>query len=362
MGTQSPLQKRGGAPQIFGPCLLWPNGWMDQDGTWHGGRPQPRRLCVRWGPRLLPKKGAEPPPQFSANFYCAQTAGCITMPLGMEVGLSPGDFVFDRDPAIPPQIGQTAGWIKMALGMGVGLGPGHIVHDGDPDPLPQKKDRSPNFRPIFIVDERLDGSRWHLVWRWASAQATVLYGHPATPPPKRGQRPPISDPFLLSPNGWMNQDGTWHGGGPWSKAHCTRWGPRSPPPKKGQIPQFSAHFYCRRTVGWIKMALGMEVGLSPGDCVIYGDQATPRTEGTPTTTQFLAHVYCGQTAGWMKTPVGTEVDLSPGHNVLDGVPALRETGTAAPSIGPCLLWPRSPISATAELLLLLLSLLFWGRE
>jgi len=21
-------------PQIFGPCLLWTNGWMDQDGTW----------------------------------------------------------------------------------------------------------------------------------------------------------------------------------------------------------------------------------------------------------------------------------------------------------------------------------------
>jgi len=20
--------------QIFGPCLLWPNGWMDQDATW----------------------------------------------------------------------------------------------------------------------------------------------------------------------------------------------------------------------------------------------------------------------------------------------------------------------------------------
>jgi len=28
-------------------CLLWPNGWMDQDGTWRGGRPHPRRLCVR---------------------------------------------------------------------------------------------------------------------------------------------------------------------------------------------------------------------------------------------------------------------------------------------------------------------------
>jgi len=46
-----------------------------------------------------PQKKAEPPPQFSANFYCAQTAGCITMPLGMKVGLSPGHFVFDGDPA-----------------------------------------------------------------------------------------------------------------------------------------------------------------------------------------------------------------------------------------------------------------------
>jgi len=100
------------------------------------------------------------------------------------------------------------------------------------------------------------------------------------------------------------------------------------------------------------MALGMEVGLGPGDIVFDGDPSTPRTEGSPTTTQFLAHVYYGQTAGWMKTPRGTEVDLLPGHIVLDEVPALRETGTAAPHLfGPCLLWPRSPISATAELLL-----------
>jgi len=80
------------------------------------------------------------------------------------------------------------------------------------------------------------------------------------------------------------------------------------------------------------MALGMEVGLGPGDFVFDWDPATPRTEGTPTTTQFLAHVYCGQTAGWMKTPLGTEVDLCPGHIVLDGIPALCETGTAAPII------------------------------
>jgi len=66
------------------------------------------------------------------------------------------------------------------------------------------------------------------------------------------------------------------------------------------------------------MALGMEVGLGPGDFVFDGDPATPRTQGTPTTSQFLAHVYCGQTAGWMKTPLDTDVDLGPGHIVLDG--------------------------------------------
>jgi len=34
----APVQT-GALPQIFGPCLLWPNGWMDEAGTWHGGSP-----------------------------------------------------------------------------------------------------------------------------------------------------------------------------------------------------------------------------------------------------------------------------------------------------------------------------------
>jgi len=42
-----PPQKGGRAPQILGLYLLWPNGWMDEAGTWHGGRPQSMRLCVR---------------------------------------------------------------------------------------------------------------------------------------------------------------------------------------------------------------------------------------------------------------------------------------------------------------------------
>jgi len=38
-------------------------------------------------PLSSPKKGAEPPSQFSAYVYCGQTAGCIKMALGIEVAL-----------------------------------------------------------------------------------------------------------------------------------------------------------------------------------------------------------------------------------------------------------------------------------
>jgi len=33
--------------------------------------------------------------QFSAHFYCGQTAGCIKMPLGMEICVGPGHIVLD---------------------------------------------------------------------------------------------------------------------------------------------------------------------------------------------------------------------------------------------------------------------------
>ena len=37
MGTQLPPRpKKGVQPPIFNPCLLWPNGWMDQDAIWYG--------------------------------------------------------------------------------------------------------------------------------------------------------------------------------------------------------------------------------------------------------------------------------------------------------------------------------------
>ena len=33
---------------------------MDEADTWHGGRSQPRRVCVTWGPSPLPKRGRAP--------------------------------------------------------------------------------------------------------------------------------------------------------------------------------------------------------------------------------------------------------------------------------------------------------------
>jgi len=58
----------------------------------------------------------------------------------------------------------------------------------------------------------------------------------------------------------------------------------------------------------------------------------------------------------MKTPLGTEVDIGAGHIVLDGFKrSAKGAQHPPPLLGPCLLWPRSPISATAELLLIFVS-------
>jgi len=50
-------------------------------------------------------------------------------------------------------------------------------------------------------------------------------------------------------------------------------------------------------------------------------------------------------------PLGMEVDLGQGHFVLDGEPAPPRKGysmQASLFFGPCMLWPRSPISATTR--------------
>jgi len=103
-GDSAPPPPKGHSPNpIFGPYLLRPNGCMDQDATWY----RARRLCQTGTPLYLSKKRQSPSLELeqtnNALRLCisivAKTAACIKMPLGMEVGLSSGDFALDGDPA-----------------------------------------------------------------------------------------------------------------------------------------------------------------------------------------------------------------------------------------------------------------------
>jgi len=127
----------------------------------------------------------------------------------------------------------------------------------------------------------------------------------------------VCDVGVLWPNSWMDQDETCHTGRPRPWPHCVRWGPSSPPQKDGGAPP---HNFLPMSIvaKWIKIVLGMEVGLGPGHIVLDGDSAPLPKRGQ---SQFLAHFYCGQTAGWIKMPLCTKVGLGPGNIVLDGDPA-----------------------------------------
>jgi len=75
-GDPAPPQKKGTAPShpIFGPCLLWSNGWMDEDATWYGSRRRPRPHCVRRGPSSPVKGAQQPPPSFRPMSIVATVA------------------------------------------------------------------------------------------------------------------------------------------------------------------------------------------------------------------------------------------------------------------------------------------------
>ena len=74
----------------------------------------------------------------------------------------------------------------------------------------------------------------------------------------------------------MHQDATWYGGRPQPRELCVRWEASHLPKREaepgGRAPNFRP-MYCGQTAGWIKMALGMEVGLGPVHVVLDGDTA-----------------------------------------------------------------------------------------
>ena len=65
-----PQKKGTSAPPNFGPCLLWSNGWMDEDAAWFGSIDlDPGHIVLDGVP--APAKGArQPPPLFSTHIYC----------------------------------------------------------------------------------------------------------------------------------------------------------------------------------------------------------------------------------------------------------------------------------------------------
>jgi len=125
--------------------------------------------CVRWGPTPRSPKGAEPRNFPPTSIVAKQLDRLSKIPLGMEVGLGSGNFVFHGDPGTPRRkgtptltqflahvcCGQTAGWIKMPLGMEVNVGPGDVVLDGVA--APPKRGTARSFRFMAIVAKRLDG-------------------------------------------------------------------------------------------------------------------------------------------------------------------------------------------------------------
>jgi len=206
----------------------------------------PGHILLDRDPGPPPPKGRTP--QFLAHICCGQMAQWIKMPLGVKVGLDPSDILLDGDPAAPPQkggrapqfsahvyCGQAAAWIKMALGMEICLSSGHIVLDGDPAPLTKKGGTAPlNFRPMFVVAKRLNRSRCHLVTMVGLRPGnSVLDADPA--PPLKEHRPPNFGPYLLGPNGWMDQDATWYEGRSRPRLYCVTWG-HSSPSQKGHRP------------------------------------------------------------------------------------------------------------------------------
>jgi len=70
-GPSSPLRKGAHQSPTFRPMSMWPNGWMDQDASWCGGRPQPRHV-VSDGDPVPPHGKSTAVPHFSAHISMAK--------------------------------------------------------------------------------------------------------------------------------------------------------------------------------------------------------------------------------------------------------------------------------------------------
>jgi len=104
--------------------------------------------------------------------------------------------------------------------MQVDLGPGHIVLDGDLLRLAQKGEHSTQFSVHVYCGQTAALIKMPLGMEVGlGPSGFVLDGDPAPP---KGANFPIFGPCVLWPNGWMDEDTSWYGGGPmWASAHAT---------------------------------------------------------------------------------------------------------------------------------------------
>ena len=93
------------------------------------------------------------------------------------------------------------------------------------------------------------------------------------------------------------------------------------------------------------MPLGTEVNLGPGDVVLDGVAAPPKRGAVPQFASIVTKRLDGDTTWYGSRP-------RPRPHCIRRRPTSPRKGHSSPPLfGPCLLWSRSPISATAELLL-----------
>jgi len=96
--------------------------------------------------------------------------------------------------------------------------------------------------------------------------------------------------------------------------------------------------YCGQMVGWIKMKLGMEVGLSPG-LIVLGKHPFPHPKGAEPP-NFPPISVAAKWLDMIKMPRGREVGLYPSNIVLDGDPSpIPKKGGRAPNF-----WPMSIVA------------------
>jgi len=168
--------------------------------------------------------------------------------------------------------------------------------------LPLLKGHSPQFSANVRCGQTAGWTKVPLGVEVGLVPGTLFSMGAQLPAEKMAQPHPIFDPCLLRSNGWMHQDATCYDGKPRNRRRCVRWGCSYSTLKGAKPPVFGSRLL------WLN-------GWMDEDATWYGSRHRPRPQ-------------C----------------------VTRGSRSTRNGHSCPPLFGSCLLLPRSPISASAQLL------------